>query len=384
MSARVAAGALAGALAMAACSERQQIVLAIDTTAGIPCDIDRIRIRATGSSARTIERELAGTRLPLSITLEDDTASGGFDLEVSGLKGQAEVLRVSGPMQFGTGADPLAVNVVLESSCTPSQPCALPALIAYERPPPPVTARFECGANVRRYAPGPTAESFRDVCTVPAGANAGKVLIGGARGAALLPLPASALEGFNFRFYSRPIRQIWAHEDGYISFSPSNPDARNDLDPGPFDRDLRGVGVPPPPQSLMPFWDGLTLGPSGVCYSLEGAPGTQKLRVTWSSTCQTVVCTADRLSFTVVLDERSQRIAFTYGEMVAANAERAQGATATIGIVSTNPVGCTVAECSRDTGLCTNGKPCGYTQLFSNMPQTPRVQNVQLEPIADP
>src|SRR5690606_18274467 len=135
-----------------------------------------------------------------------------------------------------------------------------------------------------------------------------KVLNDGSRGAAKLPLPPAALEAFGFRYFSRPIRQIWAHEDGYISFAPDNPDAMNDLDPGPFDRDLLGVGVPPPPQSAMVFWDGLTLGSNGVCYALEGAPGTQKLRVTWRRTCHSVVCTADSLNFTVVLDERNQRI----------------------------------------------------------------------------
>lgn len=369
------------ALGSSACSDPRQIILSIDTTAGIPCDMDKIRVRATGSKASTYEKSLAGARLPLSITIDDGTDSGNFELQVSGMKGDTEVLRATGALQFGE-AGTLAANVVLEPTCTPERPCALPALIPYVAPPAPVASRSECSGAVRRYKTAPTAETYRDVCTVP-GANAGKVLTGGARGAALLPLDATALAGFTFDFYGRPIRQIWAHEDGYISFGPNNPDAMNDLDPGSFDRDLLGTGVPPPQQSVMVFWDGLTLGTSGVCYALEGAPGTQKLRVSWTRTCQVAACTSDNLNFSIVLDERTNRISLSYGEMTAGVVERAQGATATSGIVNA-ATGCPVSQCALATGLCSDGlTPCGYQQLFSKMPQLPRVADVGFEPVVE-
>jgi hypothetical protein len=374
--------ALATTLAASACTDREQIILSIDTTVGVPCVIDTLRIRATGSKSSTVERDLTNARLPIAITLEDGTSSGSFDLEISGLKNGQEVLRAAGPLQFGRG-EPLAANVVLEASCTPSEPCALPALEPYVAPPPPAV-RSRCGENVRRYIPGPATETYRDVCTVP-GANAGKVLNDGKRGAVQLPLSQETLDNFSFEFYGQPIRQIWVHEDGYLSFTQNNPDPNNDLDPGPFDRDLIGQGVPPPRQSVFPFWDALTLGPDGVCYALEGSPGTQKLRVTWKGTCHTQTCSASNsLNFTVVLDERTNRVSITYGDMIGSNAERAQGATATVGIVN-EATGCPVAQCNYETGLCADGTtPCGYSQTFSRIPQMPRVSDVQFEPVVDP
>jgi len=41
-------------LAVAACTDVRQIALSIDTTAGVPCDVDRVRIRATSSSVTFI------------------------------------------------------------------------------------------------------------------------------------------------------------------------------------------------------------------------------------------------------------------------------------------------------------------------------------------
>ena len=367
------------ALALAACSEPTQIVLAIDTTAGVPCDIDRIRVRAMGSDTATFESDLADVRLPLIVNLSDETSDGQFNLEVTGLKGDAEVLRAQGPLVFGNSN--LAEHIVLESKCTPDAPCELGELTSNTRPPPPVS-RFLCGQEVRRYAMAPaTAESFRDACTVP-GANTGMVLLPGTRGAEKLNLSDEVLSNFGFRFYGQPVRQIWAHEDGYIAFTEQNPDQGNNLDPGAFDRDLLRIGVPPPKQSIMVFWDQLTL-TNGVCYALEGPVGTQKLRVTWAKVCQTQACTNDRLNFTIVLDERTQRVSLTYGEMTAVNTSRAQGSSATVGIVD-DAKGCPVADCDIATGLCADGvTACGYTQEFSNEPQVPKVPDIQFEPIAE-
>jgi hypothetical protein len=373
---------IVGALALLACSEPQKIVLSVDTSAGIPCDIDKIRVRATGAETATYELALDGdVRMPFVLNLADETARGQFTLEVTGLKGNVEVLRAAGPLQFGTTGD-LAANLVLESTCTVAEPCELPMLTSSRATPVPV-AKFDCGANVRRYTTTiPAIEDFRDACSTP-GANTGTVLMG-ASGAALLTLSEEALAGFGFRYFGRPVRQIWAHEDGYVSFSRNNPDEGGDLDPGAFDRDFAGVGVPPPPLSAMAFWDQLTLGSTGVCYALEGAAGTQKLRVTWARACQTDTCTSDSLNFTVVLDERNGRISFTYGEMTTINVPRGQGSTATIGLVN-DTINCLASDCNSANGLCRdNVTPCGYSQVFSNMPQAPRLPNIQFDPLVEP
>jgi len=368
------------ALGLAACSSPTQIVLSIDTTAGVPCDIDKIRVKATGGSAAVFEQDLKDARLPIVLKLSDETSNGAFTLEVTGLRNNMEVLRASGPLLFGNSD--AGEHIVLESTCTLDTPCMLSDLTGSTKAPPPVS-RFQCGDIVRRYKPAMTLDTFIDACNVP-GTNSGTVLTNGARGAAKLGLSDEVLANFAFRFYSQPIRQIWAHEDGYISFEVNNPDARNNLDPGSFDRDLLGTGVPPPPQSAMVFWDGLTLGPAGVCYSLEGNSPNQKLRVTWSGTCQTTTCTTDSLNFSIVLDERTQKISFTYGTMMAANANRALGATATVGIVN-DAKGCPVSQCTLATGLCADGTtPCGYTQIFSKTVQSGGVVSYDFTPIVDP
>jgi len=368
------------ALVLAACSSPTQIVLSIDTTAGIPCDIDKIRVKTMGGSASVFEQDLKDVRLPIVLKLSDETSNGAFNLEVTGLRNNMEVLRATGPLLFGN-AD-AGEHIVLQSTCTIDTPCTLTDLTGNTKAPPPV-ARFQCGDIVRRYKPAMTLDTFIDACNVP-GVISGKVLNDGTRGAAKLVLPDDVLANFAFRFYSQPIRQIWAHEDGYISFEVNNPDGRNNLDPGAFDRDLLGTGVPPPPQSAMVFWDGLTLGANGVCYSLEGSSPNQKLRVTWSGTCQTTTCVSDSLNFSIVLDERTQKISFTYGLMMAANTNRALGATATVGIVN-DAKGCPVAQCTLATGLCADGHtPCGYTQIFSKTVQSGGVVSYEFTPIVDP
>lgn len=371
--------ALVGLSLVACTADRATIYLSVDTTLAVPCEVDHLRVRATGSEASIVEIDLATTVLPHTITLEDGTENGTFQLEIVGEKAGEPVLAAAGQMQFGHGA-PLAANVVLEAACTPEAPCAMPALAPYVAPPAPAT-RSDCGLLTTRYAPGPAVESYREVCSVPPTAKAGKVLMG-ARGAAQLPLSPEVLAGFNFRFYGRPIRQVWAHEDGYISFGADNPDPNGDLNPGPFDRDLRGVGVPPPKQSIFAFWDALTPGPLGVCYALEGLPGNQKLRVSWVGTCNVSACSpSNNLNVTLVLDEKNNRISLTYGDMLSSNPQLAQGAQATVGLVNTSPA-CVATACDAATGLCQDGKtPCGYTQVFSNVPQTPMVTNVQFDPL---
>ena len=245
-------------IAAAACgSDRAQIILSVDTSVGVPCEIDSIQIRAGATEDSVLDKQLTGGLLPLTVTLEDDTPGGTFDLVVSGLKGTTELLRAEGTLQFGAG-EPLAASIVLESSCASGAPCALPALERFTEAPPPAT-RSQCGELVRRYLPGPATETFRDVCTVP-GQNTGKVLTTPGENLAQLPLSVSALEDFSFEFYGQPIRQIWASRDGYLAFTPTSPDPQNDLDPGAFDRDLVGLGVPPPKQGVFAFWDDLTLG----------------------------------------------------------------------------------------------------------------------------
>jgi len=368
-----------GALALAACTNARQIVLSIDTTAGVPCDIDRIRVVATAAGTTTIDQTLKGERLPVSVTLLDDTPNGNIQVDIFGYKGDIEVMHATGPLQFSSHR--VDEPVLLEpTKCRPDAPCPLSEAMAAGAESP-SAARLACGANVARYSASAGLDSFVDACQVP---NSGKVLMTGSSVPVRLPDLEPALLASGFQFYGRPIHRIWVAKNGYIAFSQDNPDPNGVLLPGPLDRDIRHAGAAPPQQSVMVFWDMLTLHPTGVCYELDGAPKSQQLRVTWNGACLTTVCATDNLNFTITLEETTGRIALTYGTMAAGNPEGARGINATVGLVN-DATGCPAEDCSLATGLCKDGvMSCGYSQVFSNTLQDPGAPNMQFVPVADP
>jgi hypothetical protein len=368
------------ALALAACTEPRKLVLSIDTNAGVPCDIDRIQIRATAAGATMFDRSLDGAHLPVSVTLLDGTPSGSFDLELTGLKGDAAVMRVTGPLQFAGRA--ATQPVMLDINCPVDAPCPLSGAMAAGAAATAGLTRFQCGPDVQRYAAATTAESFVDACKVP-GSITGNVLGDGSTGPVPLDKLQAALPGFAFQFYGQPVHQIWVSRDGYLSFTRDNPDPDHVLVPGPFDRGIRHVGAPPPPQSVMAFWDTLALTSSGVCYELEGSSGSQRIRVTWHQACFTQPpCSSGPVNVTVTLDESTQRVVLAY--QISPSGDQEKGATATVGLVD-GAAGCPVDQCALDTGLCQDGVTlCGYSQVFSDTVQANGVGNMQFMPISKP
>lgn len=370
------------AVCLAACASHKEITLSIDTTAGVPCDIDAIQISAKGATQSTLTRAISPGTLPLTITLSDETSDNGFQLDVVGLKANHPVLRKSGQLAFNGDI----AYVMLEPECLAGldTPCQLPALVADTTPAPPAAPRYGCGA-VARYIPQPGAAVFLDTCKLPVDTTTPNNLTGAVPFAAnhepveitdLEPLLADA----KFRFYGQPIHHVWVDRHGYLSVGETTPDVGNSHPPLAFDdKDHQ-----PPTQAMMVFWDNLTASDQGVCYSLDGEPGIRTLRVTWSNTCLVDTCSPNEsLNFTAVLYEHTQRVDFTYGAMTSANANSAAGATATVGIVNQAP-GCMVDQCDRTTGLCKDGKtPCSYVEVFSKAAQAGGVQNVGFEPMFD-
>lgn len=374
---------LTGSLVLVACASPRRIVLSIDTTLGVPCDIDQIRIVARSAGTTTFERSLYGARLPVAITLLDETATGSFDLEISGLHGGVEMLRATGSMQFSGHAE--TETVLLDSSCTPAMPCQVPAAMS-------AGATSPGARGVCQYAGSPALDSFEDACSVPGNTA---VTVSGVTSPILLDLD-DMLSGSGFQFYGRPISKVWVSKDGYVSFTPDSPDPGGVLSPGALDRNITGMGVAPPPQSVMVFWDTLSFRDAmnaavgKVCYVLEGSGDDRQLRLTWKHACVTQPCTPpDNLNFTVTLEERSHRVVLSYGDMIAGNLDRALGINATVGLVH-DAIGCPANECKLATGLCQDGvTPCGYSQVFSDtvqmpMAQMPKVPNMQFVPIANP
>jgi hypothetical protein len=372
---------LTGALALAACTDARQIVLSIDTTARVPCDIDRIRVVAKAAGTTVFDQSLNGDRLPVTVTLLDDTPNGSFQVDISGLKGDAEMMRTSGSLQFSSHK--AIQSVLLAPTCTPDAHCELADAMA-DGAASPATPRLSCGAHVTRYSGSMAPDSFlENPCNVP-----GAVRLfpsGGGPPVQRMDMELEdKLRGADFQFYGRPIRQIWVAKDGYLSFTQDNPDPDGHRLPGSLDLDIKHVGPPPPLQSVMAFWDTLSVRPMGVCYVLDGAAPYRQLRVTWAGACLTDTCTTDNLNFTITLEETSHRIVLTYGDMVAGNSAGAHGLYATVGLVD-DPIGCPAEECSLATGLCKGSNtPCGYSQVFSDMIQPDKPPNMQFLPVVDP
>jgi hypothetical protein len=367
---------LIGALALAACNDNtRQIELSIDTTAGVPCDIDSIRVIAKASGTATTVQSLRGAHLPVSVTLLDDTSNGKFTVDVFGLQNNVEVLHTHGDMTFRDQKFTQPVWLDPKCSANTDNDCRVADAT-------PSGGRLKCGADVTRYHEQATQDVFVDACTDPGATLSGKVLTNGGRAPVELTDVESMLDGFGFQFYGRPLQHLWVSKDGYIAFKQSNPDPLYVLVPGSFDRDINHNGEAPPQQSVIAFWDTITQGPQGVCYELKG----QQLRVTWTHACLVQPClaadTTNNLNFTITLDASDQRVVLTYGSMSAGNMDRARGATATVGLVNA-ATGCVASECSLSTGLCQDGTPCGYSQVFSGTSQMPGVQNIEFVPITN-
>jgi hypothetical protein len=368
----------AAALALAACAQPRKLVLQIDTNAGVPCDIDKVAVRATAAGTTMFETTLEGGHLPAFVTLLDGTPSGTFMLELTGLKGGTPVMQVSGQAQF-SGSE-TNQPVMLDLNCPPEVQCGLAGAMAAGSAAPSGVTRFQCGPDVQRYDGEMTGEGFVDACSVP-GKLTGAVLMDGTSGPVELDKLEPSLPGFNFQFFGQPLHKIWVSRDGYISFQHSNPDPGHVLVPGPFDTALKGVGAAPPPQSVMAFWDSITLGTAGVCWEIEGNSPGQLIRVTWSRACLTTPCGSGNVSATVTLDESLRRIVLSYN--INATNERERGQNATIGLVN-DATGCTTDQCVLSTGLCMgSNKPCGYSQVFSKALQPSGVKNYQFTPLTN-
>jgi hypothetical protein len=322
------------------------------------------------------EQTLDAAHLPAFVTLLDGTPSGSFNLELTGLKGNTPVMKVSGMAQFSGKEE--NQPVMLDLNCPVDGSCGLAGAMAAGSAAASGVTRFRCGPEVKSYKAEMTGEGFVDACAVP-GKLTGSVLMDGSSGPVELDKLEPLLPGFNFQFFGQPIHKIWVSRDGYISFQRDNPDPRYVLVPGAFDSGIKGVGAAPPPQSVMAFWDKLTLSPSGVCWEIEGAPGGQLIRVTWSHACLTQSCAQSApLNFTITLDESLRRIVLSY--MVNSTGDRERGSTATVGLVD-NATGCPAEQCSLDTGLCMgNNAPCGYSQVFTQRVQASGLKNYQFTP----
>ena len=350
-------------LAWAGCAiPATEIVVTIGSAFGVPCTIDTIEITA-GAATETVA--VTDADLPGSIVL---LAAAGDDLDVTvtGLRNGAPFALAAERVSF-VDESSLEVRFVLDRSCVPG-PCPAVGVGAFEGLPAPVERRG-CGSD--RYLSQDSLFVLRDACELE-GAQVG-LLAGSANGEARLDFGELP---FPFTFYGQLATEIWVGANGYLAFE--QPNATNI-----GSSDSLGLGLFPVP-AVLPFWDDLRLGPKGVCYAVSGRAPDRVLWLTWKEACfqQGATCGAPDLgflTFSVALEETTDRIYVGYNAMMAtgANAQRAQGQFATIGVTDNRGIGCATG-CSAE-GTCPSGEACGYTEHSSRRTLDP-LPNLELVP----
>ncbi len=219
---------------------------------------------------------------------------------------------------------------------------------------------------------------IQDACAL--GGN--QVVITGAQNEVELAPNFDPTVPFPFCFYGEAIEGIWVGDNGYVGLGVQAPEALLTDVGNPHALDLAGLPQP----GVLPFWDALRVGTSGVCVAIAEEEPDRILWVTWKEACfdQGVPCTgSSSLTFSVGIEETSNRIYMGYPAMSGSAGvleDRASGQTATVGIVNTGMPGCAATECGAD-GLCGGGEPCGYTQYSAQAITT--LQTLEFTPNAN-
>lgn len=359
-----------GLVVLAACRPgATEIVITTDTEFGVPCTIDQLRVEV--DDAIVDDLALTGDDLPGSITLVTDDPRG-VTVRVTGLRGGEPFAVAEQPVEFEDEVS-LELRMVLDRSCVPG-PCPAVGVGGFTGVPAPVPRR---GCGESSYGLAESLFVIRDACDM-AEPLMGSVLIDADEVEA--PSPLSPAIPFPFRFYGELVTQLWVGDNGYVAFSTDPPEALN------ANGASNSLGDPAgsfPVPAVLPFWDDLRTGPSGVCFAQSGSSPDRILWITWREACfkaGATPCgdaTQGVLTFSVALEETTDRIYVGYPTMTGTGgaADRARGLTATIGITK-GSASCTADQCDRD-GLCADGvTPCGYTEHSADVlqPQLPTLE----------
>lgn len=364
----VVASALA-LLSCAACAEPTEVVVFVDTTLGVPCQVDTLRITVTGDGEPVTRTADARAGLQ-SVTVLSDGGGAAFSVLVEATKAGRVVASATADGVFVEGTR-RALPIVLDESCR-SAPCVQSDRAGDFAQPTPA-ARTSCEGVASRYRVAASAlVSGEDACVFPA-VTAPTDVLGNIKGQEVLVdeagLVQAITERFDFRFYGERVRQVWVAGDGYVTFGAAAP---RSLTTEVVNGDITSSGAPR--FGVAAFWDSLDFKATGkVCVGMQTAGDVDTLWITWKDACFLAngPCNAgDDLSFSVGLEEKSNRVIVAFDEMRAADGARARGALAVLGILSPGGKQCDLSACDVRQGLCSDGvTPCGYSQVFAREAQ---------------
>ncbi|MFT5355084.1 MAG: hypothetical protein ACI9KE_002300 [Polyangiales bacterium] len=380
--------------------ERTEIVLGLASTRPFPCSVDSYALEVVEpAGTRTLVSVRSWTASPLSATLTPDSGMSTRVRLIAYLAG-AEVGAAEATLVFRAGESLYFPLVISDSDgCFPGR-CELPAERARpfmdDLPEDPTTPTCstssdagppdvafdgcepaaemcngvnddcdgqvdedascedaliclggECVPPVTGYtvAEASELERFADSCTWPNPEETFFVPSGE-------PEEQFLLGDFDFSFLGSPVDSIWVGENGYVTFGervplsflrePQNPESCEAIRP-----------------AVYAFWEDLTTEGAAVCAGFSGAEGNRRLEITWSGVCFSSDCASSstRLSFSIVLEEGTDKIYFLYGELQGDVTNRARGLSASIGLSAHAP-----GEC--DT--CTDHTRCLLSNSISH------------------
>jgi len=362
-------------LMLAACLPQKaatEIVITVDTTFGVPCTIDALSIEIAGPTNTVTENiPLTGAELPGSLTLVTD-ATESVVVTVTGMRAGEPFATASSEVAF-RHRDSVEVRFILDRDCL-AAPCPAAGIGTYTALPAPLPRRG-CGATA--YTLHQSFFEVRDACAL----GAAPILQGMVEMEAQLQPAAMP---FAFRFYNAPVDTLFVGTNGYIGFTDTAPMALQ-----ANVNSARPLGEPDgfPVRGALPFWNSLRTG-GGVCFATTGVFPDRLLWITWKKACfaasGVMACTSPAdgvLTFSVGLEETTDRIYFGYEHMsgIGTTADGAKGQSATIGITSDAPKGCTADQCDADGTCAGTGLPCGYTQ-YSAQTQVDLTQTIEADP----
>jgi hypothetical protein len=145
-----------------------------------------------------------------------------------------------------------------------------------------------------------------------------------------LPFPFS-LYDVTFDTDTNPF--LIVNTNGAIGFLPIGNDSNVDLPDSSSNYDY----------SMFPFWDNIKTGPSGICAATEGTAPNRSFVLTWKDASINGV--GGDLTFSVVMKEQTDRIAFQYNRWSTSTSNCAstspgalRGSSATVGVQGGGPV----------------------------------------------
>jgi hypothetical protein len=358
------------ALCLTHCANPTEILVTMDTTLGVPCQVDTLRLIVTGDGEDIVREAPASAGLS-SATLVRASGGDAVSVTLQGIKRGIVVATAEATARF-SDRESLQLPLVLTDACI-AAPCdqadqLVP--LAFSEP----ATRVSCDNFAERYRVSDQTGLLEIVNACDLGGLDEYQEFTNVRNSDVQITDEellAKLPEFDFYYYGQKVSQLWMADDGYLSFGATAEEATlNNV------TNIDGILSPGHPQNaVLPFWSSLSLRPDGgkMCAVLQSAGDQSTLWMTWKKACLQAVCAAgDELTFSVGLEEGSNRVTIAFDKMNStASPQLAAGLEAVVGIVGPGEeLGCDAASCS-DEGLCADGTtPCGFTQVFSREAQS--------------